>query len=363
MTSPSRICVSSGASAGIGGEVEQRVRALGLECVALPVSASLAAKQQLLAQCDVLISVFPEDRDAHLCLGLAAGAGLRLLVLSAERDASAYPAGAKVFATLHDLMSSSAFDEPGQPPRQFISEQTLRDFNACEDGVAWFTGRYPDGGHSKDWTADEQLEVLKAGGGQWLQTIFERGLVRQWAMTGATLADARLERLRLTAPILSGADLRRAVLDDAQLREPKLDGADLEGASLKRAVFRYGDLSGAKLVAAELGSALLLGVKLDGADLGDAGLEVAQLRRGSARKTRFVGARMGGATFADADIAGADFTRADLGGAHFTRCRLEGAIFASASLCGASFIDCDHHSADLAQADLTDAYLKRAVVA
>ena len=356
MTAPLKIGVNADSYQDLGAEVEQRLLQAGLECTVMNSSWPVAEKQRVLAQHDILVSIFPEDRESYLCLGLAAGTGTKNMILSTRT--SAFPAGAQVYSTLQGLMKAVSSDEDEASRDPLVTHRTFESLKGCKEGVGWFKQHYPKGGTLKEWTPEKQLEVIKAGGGQWIKMAFDHGLGRQWPMNGVDLRGADLTRLHLVDAVMTEADLEGAVLTRSLWRDAKLVGTNFAKASMRDSVLHGCDLSDARLEAADLQSAHLREVKLDGADLSDA-----RLVRSQVRKTTFKAAKLGhavlaGASFEAADFSGARLDNADLTGAHFARCNFAGARLKSAVLRNATFLDCDLAGADLTDADTAGSYIK-----
>lgn len=122
--------------------------------------------------------------------------------------------------------------------------------------------------------------------------------------------DASLERLRLPASYLRGANLEGAKLRKAYLNCSLLDDSNLQEADLHEAELELADLActslrGANLVGAKLWNANLRGTDLRKAELDSADLERARLRAADLRD----------ADLTDADLTETVFDHADLRGA------------------------------------------------
>lgn len=360
MTAP-RICVSTDTAADSTDPVELAgLRRQGLEFTLLERSAPFAEMLAALAGCDLLVSIRPTSREACLWLALAAGKGIAVFVLSADVDASSIPADAKVFATAESLVSALGESAAkGDSPGRFISARDFRSFNPCQAAADFFDRRYPGGAHTRDWTLDEQLDVLMKGGGPWLQSMFDRGVLHLWPMNDVDLTNADLPGLRLNGAVFRHADLTAAMLDGCQLRQADLGSAKLDRASMTRSVLRHCDLTEAHLAGINLAGSHLTDTILDGAAFLGARLDRTHLRGSSARHGIFRDAQLSGVTLRDVDLSGADFQNATLDGTHFVRCDLEQANFAKASLRGALFIQSNFERANAADAVTENVYIKR----
>lgn len=126
------------------------------------------------------------------------------------------------------------------------------------------------------------------------------GTLTEAQLSGANLADARLERALLARANLAGANLTRTNLSGASLAQ-----ANFAGATLERANIEMADLTGARL-------------------------PVARLHRTDAALARLTGATLNGADLTEADLSGADLTGADLRGARLVNSRLGGAVLTDA---------------------------------
>jgi len=131
-----------------------------------------------------------------------------------------------------------------------ITTETLRNLNACAEGVTWFEARYPTGLEIESWTRAEQIDALLHGGGRWLMWGVWKGLIPWWGLSGAELSGADLRGAYLTGADLSGAELRGADLSGAELSGAELSGANLTGAELRGA-----NLSGAIVTPEQLSMA------------------------------------------------------------------------------------------------------------
>ena len=164
-----------------------------------------------------------------------------------------------------------------------ITRQLILNINGgpCSDGLAWFERRYgaqyPDGAPLSVWTAQEQLDALKDGGGPFLAWAVWNKLIPWWCMSRADLSGANLGGANLRDADISRADLRGVNLRDANLRDANLGDANLRGADISRANLCDADLSGADLSGANLGGANLRGADISRANLCDADLSGADL--------------------------------------------------------------------------------------
>jgi uncharacterized protein YjbI with pentapeptide repeats len=323
------VCILSSASDPLAVEVASRVAAEGHAPRRIdPSAAGTEASTGVLAECQAVIAVRPRSAADMLAMGLSLGQGKKLLVLDAGADLQPLP-GAFLAASLDELVKAL---RALAPPAVFVDAGYFRARGGCDEGVAWFARRYPEGGSTGAWTAEEQLQAIKDGGARWLRRGQASRLVHVWPMDGVDLR---------------GADLRGAGFRRYSFTGAHLEGADLSGGDLRAANLRDAKLSGAKLAAARLAYA-----DLRGADLGSAILAGALLR----------GARLSGADLSGADLSGADLSGADLSGVDLRRTHLSGALFTSATLRGANLEGCGlqglHlHGADLRQARLSGADL------
>ena len=360
MTAP-RICISTDTVLGLTDRADvMRLRREGVPFTLLRRSAPLSQSQAALAECDLLISIRPASREAYLWLALAASKGMTIFVLAPHLEALSIPAGAKVFTTIDSLvLALNSTDADGGQPGRFISPQDFRSFKPCQPAIDFFDRRYPGGAHTRDWTLDEQLGVLTKGGGPWLQSMFDRGVLHLWPMSDVDLTGADLLGLRLDGAAFRRADLTGAMLDGCQLRQADLGGARLDRASMTRSVLRHCDLTEGHLAGVNLSGSHLTDTVLDNAGFRGARLDGIHLRNCSAKRSIFKDAQLSGATMRDVDLSGADFQNAMLDGSHFVRCQLDQANFAKASLRGALFIQSNLERANTTDAVTDDAYIKR----
>lgn len=351
------ICIDAGTHAGLATDLRQHLRDMALDCTVLKESWAVTKKLRILARHDLLISLFPDGGDARTCLGLAAGLGMPTMVLHGKGRNSQYPAGTKVFTTLQALTRELAKGQTAKPHNRLVTERTLQRLNACEDGLDWFRQRYPQGGNVRDWTRDEQVDGLKAGGGRWLGMAFDHGLLRHWPMDKADFENADLDGLALAGARMAQAVLRNASMVASRWRGGVFDGADLTGTNLSQAVLFDCTLTAAKLERASLEGATLRSVTMDRADLQAAVLAGARIAHSSFKGATLTGARLAGAALENVDLSGARLDGADLGGARLHRCNLDGASLRNADLRRAIIHQCRHEGADMTGATTDGLYL------
>ena len=134
---------------------------------------------------------------------------------------------------------------------------------------------------------------------------------------------------------LSGAVLANRRLDEADFTGANLRGANLHGSNLTRASLFCADLTGCSLRNAKLGQADLRGACFRGADLSYAVLDHADLRKA---KMMLVGG--GDVALIDHQRGGlgvVDFSYCSLRGTSFGKAKLDGVVFNGALLIGTSF--------------------------
>lgn len=142
-------------------------------------------------------------------------------------------------------------------------------------------------------------------------------------------------RASLKGADLSGAILANRRLDEADFTGATLTGANLHGTSLTRASLFCAELSGCNLRNAKLGYADLRGACFRNADLSYAVLDYADLRKATMMVVDDSGVAM---VDHNRDGAGVvDFSFASLRNASLGKAKLDGAIFNGALLLGTNF--------------------------
>lgn len=182
-----------------------------------------------------------------------------------------------------------------------------------------------------------RLDGAQLGSASLTESNFERALMRDADLCGATLIEtsfvgATLNRTLFRDAKLWAADMERAsvhgcdfsaaamvgvVLKSADLREAKLVAANLSGANLtkanlSKASLLSADLNGANLLGADLTSTLIMEADLVDAKLWDAHLVDTDLRNSSLADASMVGARLDGVDFTGANLRGLDLSNATL---------------------------------------------------
>lgn len=135
----------------------------------------------------------------------------------------------------------------------------------------------------------------------------QRGRLSALDLRGADFSGANLEGAFLSGADLRSVTLRGAKLQGAQLHEARLDGAYLESASLQCAILDDASLSGCDLtdadfLGASLGQANMFGADLSLATFEEAELNMADMRRTNLSPTDFTDAEMMGTRFEQADF-------------------------------------------------------------
>jgi len=149
---------------------------------------------------------------------------------------------------------------------------------------------------------------------------------------------------------LTGAILANRRLDEADFTGASLAGANLHGANLTRASLFCADLTGCNLRNAKLTQADIRGAAFRGADLSFAVLDFADLRKGTMMIVGDVGVSL--VNHSKNGLGFVDFSYCSLRNASFGKAKLEGAIFDGALLLGTQF-----RGAELTNASFTGAVL------
>ncbi len=139
---------------------------------------------------------------------------------------------------------------------------------------------------------------------------------------------------------LTNQNFAKAELSGAVLAQSRLNGTNFSAANLKLAIFQDADLSGADLSQANLQRAALYGTKLlgtnlAGANLTQAKLVYAKLKGASLRAANLTNADLKFAEFQQVDLRNANLTGADLSNADLSYANLSKAILTNAKLDGA----------------------------
>lgn len=331
MSGAGRVAIDGARSGGLEREAAARLAELDLVSLILPPSGMAAERHAILRGCGMLVSLYPAGADALLCIGLATGMGLPVLVLSSTADDATLPRNVRLFTTLQALVDAA----PPGPEGRHVDEPLLKRLGACPEGLDWYLRRYPGGRRSSEWTLDEQIAAFADGGARWLKTAFDHGLIRQHAMAGADFAGVDLAGLRLTGTVLSAARLPDAKLAEADLVDVKLAGSDLSRVDLTRASLIRSDLQSVQAPDAVMAQATIERTTLDGLVAPRLSLAGARLAVSSLQDASLPGASLFGASLRDVDLRGADLSDVDARGAFFDHCRLTASTLRTADFTGA----------------------------
>ncbi|RKG79679.1 pentapeptide repeat-containing protein [Corallococcus exercitus] len=348
------VCIVADEAEPLASEAERRLRAEGHDFQR--VDARRVSGLELATTIDrsqAVLVIRPREREAYLATGLALGRGRPLLLLDAGSDFAAGP-GAERLSSLDDVVSAL---RPLAEASVFVHADQFRAQGACNEAVDWFSRCYPEGGNTRDWTREEQVNALRNGGAPWLLLARKRRLAHIWPMDGvdlrkADLRNADFRRLNFAGAWLEDADLRDADLLNTLLSGAHLARARLDGARLKDAELRDADLTGASLVGARLLQTRMARCRLVGANLREADLTHADLSDADLR-----GADLRGANLSGVRATGANFEGCDLSNAHLMRVSLRGARIKGARLTGSNLHHADLTGADQGELELTGAYL------
>jgi uncharacterized protein YjbI with pentapeptide repeats len=239
------------------------------------------------------------------------------------------------------------------------------------------------------WRPDMQCAMQLADGkfpqAQWAGLQVARHLasasdLSRADLSGANLANAKLDGIRAERTNFAGATLNKASLVGVRANDANLAGASLVGADASRIKLRSANLRGANcesasFVGAELQQADLTGARLRHADLAEASLSRASIENADFTGARFDGAnlrrlpmrlaRFAGAIFLGANLGHCDFEGVQAADLDFERALLRGALFTDSVLPrshfrGANLQDCGLANIQWENADLRDADLRGA---
>jgi uncharacterized protein YjbI with pentapeptide repeats len=234
------------------------------------------------------------------------------------------------------------------------------------------------------WRPDVQCELQLADGqfprAQWAGLQAARHLaiasdLSRADLSGANLADAKLDGMRAERTNFAGANLSKASLVGARANEANFAGASLVAAEASRINVRHANLRGANcesasLIGAELQQADLTGVKFCHADLTRASLTGAKIENADFAGARLVDANLrflslrtvalAGASFAWANLRRCDFEGVQSADLEFEHANLRGAIFTDSVLRRTSFFGADLRDSGLANSDWVGADLRDA---
>lgn len=339
-----RVCVVVTENELLATELIERLDDDGHEVVQPNPLTILFDIGDVLESCDAAVFVVPRSEIEYLALGVAVGRSKVTIVLANEVEYSP-PPGILVCTSVPQVLDV-LHDRVAPAPPLAIDHGLLVARGACDEAIAWFDRRYPNGFNASAWTLEEQLAALRDGGARWVRVGVDYNWIPFWPMD-----DVDLSNMNLQKAYLRGASFARANLEGADLRGAVLHGAHLAGASLR----------GAKLQNAQLQRADLRRAYLDGADLTRACLR---------------GATLTGATLFEAVLAEVDAYAADLSDIDFSSTELSGSRLSSANLSGSDFTatvmrglammhanlkEANLSGADLGRVNLTGADLSRAV--
>ncbi|MGE5139297.1 MAG: pentapeptide repeat-containing protein [Rudaea sp.] len=167
-------------------------------------------------------------------------------------------------------------------------------------------------------TRDEQYEtVLKWD---------KQTRLREFDLSGRSLANLNLNGADLTGANLAGADLSETFLTEAKLEKANLSGAMLATTRCYKAKMNQADLTDAFMLSAQMRHVDLRFAKLDKVQATMADLSYASLCYASLKGATFdLGARLNHVDLSNADLTGACLTNAELDGANLYRANLRGA--------------------------------------